>query len=302
MRSSRAGVVGLVAAAAFVLGGCSGGGSDSATTRAGGASAAQSAPELATAVPDATELLTKGSPAAAVDPAALGARRQVRTADLGLRVKDVPEAAAAVRALATTAKGFVQDEKSSNDPGDGRPEVTRALSVLTLRVPESGLDAVMTRVSRLGTEISRGQSSDDVTTQYVDVASRLQTQRESVARVRTLLDRANTIGQVVQIESELTRRQADLESLENRLAALDDQSALATLTVSLSPVVTAPVAAKTPSAFFDGLQGGWDALGSSAAVALQIIGALLPFAVLALLVAVPVLMVHRRRRTAAPTA
>ena len=102
---------------------------------------------------------------------------------------------------------------------------------------------------------------------------------------------------MVQVESELTRRQADLESLEARLAALSDQSTLATLTVSLSPVLTAPATPVAPGAFVDGLRGGWQAMLASVAVALRVLGALLPFGVLAALVGVPVAAIMRRRRT-----
>ncbi len=295
--------------AALALAGCSGGGG--ATASAGSASSAGegSGADSAAAQPFAA---SKGAApasarvdAAAADPAALGGRRQVRTADLGLQVDDLRVAAARVRALATAAKGYVQDEKTSTDPapvplpadGDVRTPQPTGQSVLTLRVPEQGLDRLMDQVAGLGRQVSRGQSSDDVTDRYVDVASRLRTQRESVARVRVLLDKATTIGQVVQVESELTRRQADLESLEARLAALADQSTLATLTVSLSPKRVAAATAVQPGAFVEGLRGGWQAMLASVAVALRVLGALLPFGVLAALVGVPVMVFMRRRRT-----
>ncbi|MEO7746358.1 MAG: DUF4349 domain-containing protein [Actinomycetota bacterium] len=293
--------------AALALAGCSGG--RDATASAGSASSSREGADSAAAQSFAA---SKGAApasarvdAAAADPAALGGRRQVRTADLGLQVDDLRVAAARVRALATAAKGYVQDEKTSTDPapvplpGDGGVTTPRPTgqSVLTLRVPEQGLDRLMDQVAGLGRQVSRGQSSDDVTDQYVDVASRLRTQRESVARVRVLLDKATTIGQVVQVESQLTRRQADLESLEARLAALADQSTLATLTVSLSPKGVAAATAVQPGAFVEGLRGGWQAMLASVAVALRVLGALLPFGVLAALVGVPVTVFMRRRRT-----
>ena len=294
--------------AALTLAGCSGGGS---TTTAGSASSSDAgavAPESVAGVKGGAPAGTRVD-AAAADPAALGGRRQVRTADLGLQVADLRASAARVRSLTTAAKGYVQDEKTSTDPTpvplpgpaeDGRsvgPPQLQGQSVLTVRVPEPGLDRLMDQVAALGRQVSRGQSSDDVTDRFVDVASRLRTQRESVARVRVLLDKATTIGQVVQVESELTRRQADLESLEARLAALTDQSTLATLTVSLSPVPATAAAQATPGAFVDGLRGGWQAMVASVAIALRVVGALLPFAVLAALVAVPVTVLLRRRRT-----
>lgn len=311
MNRSRAGAVGLAVAvaAALTLSGCSGS-SGSSPASAGGAPdrGLAGGPQPAADSSFAEGLAKSTGSAASVDPAALTGRRQVRTGDLSVRVDSVSAAAARVRSLATAAKGFVADEKTSSDPLPTPVPLDKGVqtpvpvpsgeqSSLTLRVPEGALDKVMDQVAGLGTLVSRGQSSSDVTGQYVDTASRLRTQRESVQRVRTLLSKARNLGQVVQIESELSRRQGDLEALEARLAALDDQTTLATLSVNLSPTQAKPVTAPPQGAFVSGLHGGLDALVASVAVALTIVGALLPFALLAALVGLPVLLLLRRRRT-----
>ena len=313
-RTVRSGVA-VALAAAVLVGGCSGrGGGDSASDAAAGAA-------IETANPDAREAPQPASggaagdnkaggakvDAASVDPSALAGRRLVRNGDLSVRVADVPVAVAKVRSLATAARGVIADEKTSTQPvsqpeGDAPSQRPFSESVLTVRVPQTALDKVMDDVGRLGTVVSRGQSSSDVTGQYIDTTSRLRTQRESVERVRALLGRATTIGQVVQIESELARRQADLESLQARMAALEDQTTLATLVVTLM-TKDAPVAATvTPGSFVAGLRGGWDALLASVAVALTVIGAVLPFAILIALVAVPLLVLRRRRTRSVPAA
>ena len=320
MNKTRARAAGVAVAAALVLGGCSSGGGSGSDSGASAGSASQAdaagsasqggAPVSGQPVPAtaseggklAAPNTTAGAPAA-VDPAALAGRRQVRAGDLRLQVKDVPAAAAKVRALAIGAKGFIADEKTRSDPTpvpqeDAKlipPDRDRGESVLTMRVPEVALDRVMDQVAGLGTPVSRGQSSTDVTGQYIDTASRLRTQRESVDRVRLLLSRATKLGDVVQIESQLARRQADLESLQAQLAALEDQTTLATLTVSLAPLAATPVTAPPQGAFVAGLADGWDALVKSVSVALTIVGAVLPFALLAAALALPVLALRRRR-------
>ena len=321
MNRTSARAAALAITVALVLGGCSGG-SDSAASQSNSA-AGQSDGAASQSDAAARDGAISGQPApaasfggneseaaagpAAANPAALSARRQVRNGDLRLQVKDVPAAAAKVRALANSAKGFIADEKTSSDPTpvpvpQGRedakispPKPDRGQSVLTLRVPEVALDRVMDQVAELGTLTSRGQSSTDVTGQYIDTASRLRTQRESVDRVRALLSKATKLGEVVQIESELSRRQADLESLQAQLAALDDQTTLATLTVNLAPDEDTSAATPPQSAFVAGLADGWDALVKSVSVALTIVGAVLPFALLAAAIALPLLALRRRR-------
>ncbi len=315
-RRAARGAAALLAALTLVA--CSGGNSDSSSgssgagassdQAAGGRAATQGAALAAGSVAgSAADSAARSTQQLTAKAAALEPRRQVRTGDLAVRVRDVDAAVARVRSLAVSADGYVGDERTVTDPGQPGAGASRAgsgtSSQLTLRVPEANLDAVMTQVAGLGTLLSRSTSSTDVSGTYVDTQARLQTQRESVARVRALLGRATTIGQVVQVEGQLAGRTAELEALEARLANLDDQTTLATLKVSLTPPVAAATAATVQDAtFLSGLRGGWHALGAGVSAALVVLGAVLPFAAVAAVVGVPVWLARRRRVRAAASA
>jgi len=106
--------------------------------------------------------------------------------------------------------------------------------------------------------------------------------------------RATDIGQVVALESEMSRREADLESMESQLAALKTSVERATLTVSLST----PNVAKKPVAtngFIAGLHSGWNAFTASASGLFTAIGAMLPFALFFALLGAPLVWWLRRR-------
>ncbi len=281
---------------ALVLAGCSGDGSDSsagATAAAAGAALDGPGSPVAAAAP--ADAAAKATQQLTAKAAALEPRRQVRTGDLSVRVKDVDTAVARARSLATAAGGYVGDERTLTDPQPQGAATTS--SSMTLRVPEAQLDRVMGQVAALGSVLSRATSATDVSGTYVDTQARLRTQRESVARVRALLGKATTIGQVVQVEGQLAGRTAELEALEARLANLDDQTTLATLKVSLTPppATAARTAPPQQATFVTGLRGGWHALGAGVAAALVVLGAVLPFAVVAAVVGVPVWLTRRRR-------
>ena len=108
------------------------------------------------------------------------------------------------------------------------------------------------------------------------------------------MSRASDIGQVVALEGELSRREADLESLESQLSALRTSVAMSPLTVLLNTPGTAPV---TDAGFVAGLRSGWDAFTASARGLLTAIGAVLPFAALGALIAGGIVWWIRRRRT-----
>ena len=216
----------------------------------------------------------------------------VRTGSLEVVVDDVAAAAEAASRLVRDGGGQVESDERSRAGGSEQ-------AVLRLRVVPAEFDATVAGLADLGEELARGLSSTDVTEQVVDLDSRLATQRASVERVRALLGEADTLGEVVQVEGELTRRTAELESLQARRAALGEQVALGSVELRLTASDDAPAAAGGALGFGDGLREGWDAMravGRAAGVAL---GAVLPFSPLLLLVGAFAWRA-RRRTTASP--
>ncbi|WP_379624222.1 DUF4349 domain-containing protein [Pseudonocardia sp. GCM10023141] len=194
-------------------------------------------------------------------------RSLVRTAQLSVEVKDLDAATRQVRTAAAANGGFVTEEKSGTSG-----------SWVVLRVPSDKLDALIDAIAPLGKVTGRNAQVVDATEQVVDLDARVSTQQASVARVRALLGQATSIGDVVSIESELSRREADLDSLTRRLSALKDKVALSSLTVDMrAPGSAATTEDPGTGGFLDGLAGGWDGLMKLGAGVGVVVGFLLPF-------------------------
>jgi phage-related minor tail protein len=158
----------------------------------------------------------------------------------------------------------------------------------------------MSDLADLGQLASRTSSAEDVTTQLIDVDAQIKVQEASVQRVRQLLTRAQSIRDIMAIESELANRQAQLDSLSQQQAYLENQTSLATIQVSIERQPDAVVEKEKDdrTGFLGGLGAGWDGLRATVVAVLTVVGAVLPFAVVALLVGVPVwLLVRRLRRS-----
>lgn len=166
-------------------------------------------------------------------------------------------------------------------PESGCP-TSYASSTTTLRVSNDDVDAMIADLAKLGVVAASYRTSEDVTAELADVDARLATAEASLARVRALMEKATTIADVVTLEAELSRRQADLEALQARQRTLADQTAQATVTVRLVSE-GAPVVEEQETGFLAGLSAGWDAFTGAAVIALTVLGALVPF----LLVLVP---------------
>ena len=284
----RSALAPLLLAAALALSGCSAGSDDSSESAAasgGDTAASDSGGGAAVPAPAAPAEDTTTESLARVD---VSGSAVVRTAELGVRVERVRAAADRAGQLVRDAGGQVAAERADGAAMDGGFENAE----LTLRVPPERFDEVLRQLAALGEERSRATSTEEVGDELVDLESRLATQRASVERVRALLAEASDLGQVVQVEAELTRRTADLESLQARLAALSERVGMSTVVLRLDSEDSPASAAGAPG-FLDGLRGGWDALLASARVAGAVVGALLPFLPLLALAAYGA---HRLRR------
>jgi hypothetical protein len=250
---------------------------------------------------------TGSTGATAIDPAALdNPDALARQASIALQVASIGQAVARVQAATAAADGIVLAESIGAPDGgpvplaDSSKVSATTYGEMTISVPSDKLDAVLGELGSVGKVIRSTSSSENVGSQIIDAQSRLATMRVSVERVRGFLDKATDLTQIVTLEAELTRRESDLEALEAQLASLKGSVARSPIQVSLTtvPAVVAPPAPAT--GFLAGLTNGWKAFVASVSVVLTVVGALLPFAVLALVVGVPLWLVVRRRR-AVPT-
>ena len=251
---------------------------------------------------------------AAADPVSVSEERRIRRGSVSVEIDDLTKAAGQVRDLAASLQGYVSDESIglesvpdvSFDEGADEPSPPLVLGPgearLVMRVPSDAMPEAMDRVADLGTELSRWSTETPVETALVDLESRIATQTASVQRVRDLLDQATSLDDVVQLESELSTREADLESIQAQQAALAGKAAMATVTAVLqTPDRAAEV--DDGDGFLAGFTAGWDALETSTVALLTVLGALLPFAIVAALVAAGLLTWRRsvRRQHQRPT-
>jgi hypothetical protein len=273
------------------LSGCSGG---------PGASSQESAPARSVAGAHARDAAVQdGDVARTADTAqarrAAAQRSVISKGTVMLRSTDVAGARFDVRQIADQYGGEVSDEQTDTDD-DG--EVVTAH--LVLRIPSSDFGEAMADLEDVADLAFSGRSAKDVTTQVIDTRVRLRAQRRSIARIETLLDRAQNLRDIVLIESQLTRRQADLDSLEKQSAYLQDQTSLATITVDIDHERAARQA-EDRTGFLAGLAAGWHGLVAVAVGLATAAGALLPWLAVLLLLAIagrPLVQRLRRHREA----
>ena len=314
MKTTRMAALPAALLALLLLGAC-GGGSDAGETGLNGTSAEQAPAaeqdDMDGVEAEAEDMARQSFGADAVDSASgssptqtqelpdYQSRAVISTGTVSLQSDDVAAAKFDLMKVVDTYRGEVSDEETATDD-DG--DVSR--SRMVIRVPSDDFDEVMTELGRVpGTDLrSAKRTSEDVTTQVIDTEVRVRAQEKSLERIELLLARARTIKDIVWIESQLTRRQAELDSLKSQQAFLADQTSLATITVFLEQTPEERPAEKKErddAGFVAGLDAGWDALRSAGTALATVVGALLPFAVLLVVLGIPTWLLLRplmRRR------
>ncbi|MCD0483077.1 DUF4349 domain-containing protein [Streptacidiphilus sp. ASG 303] len=307
----------LLAALALLGAGCSAGsgsgpsaadkavpGAARAQDSAAGGAAKEGGGRAAAALPGAGPT-GAGTPAGSPSAAATAGRSIAYTAELELEAADVAGTLERLHGLVTGAGGYVSSETASGQGGAATPGGDpQEGAQLVAKVPAAAFDRTLAGAGRLGRVLRRHREAEDVTDRVVDVESRLRTQRASVARVRALMDRAAGITDVVALEAELGRREADLESLERQQQELASRTALSTLTVDL--VAPSPDPAAAPGGGHRGfwasaghaLGAGWHALYVTARGLLVCLAAVAPFALVLAPAGWLAVRLARRRRAA----
>lgn len=174
-----------------------------------------------------------GADAAAVAHIATTERMVVRTASLDLIVPDTEKALADIQAMARELGGYVVSMEAYQYQ-EGRQ------ATVTFRVPAETLDTALDRLRAMATTVRRESvSGQDVTDQYVDLQSRLRHLEAKEKQLLEFLDRAEDTEAVLAVYEQLSATQAEIEQVKGRMQYLENQAALATVTVSLTPDVMA---------------------------------------------------------------
>jgi len=232
------GAVGAAPAGPLPEGGPATAGGGPAT--AGGGAAADSASPTNAMSPSDAKADGSAAPATLGQPGAVAEPRVVRTADVTVRVGSgtFSRAFDEVTTVATAEGGYVSGSTTStgsrgSDPSANGSDDQPRSSELTVRVPADRFDAVRRALAGLGTVEQEQVRGEDVTAQIVDHDARLKSLQAEEDALRTLVGRATTVGEVLQVQAQLFEVRQQVESIQAQRDQLDRQASLATIRVSL---------------------------------------------------------------------
>ncbi|MCL2693523.1 MAG: DUF4349 domain-containing protein, partial [Oscillospiraceae bacterium] len=107
----------------------------------------------------------------------------------------------------------------------------------TLKVPPDKLDTLMSFVGENGQVINSRVESDDVTDDYFDMKTRVESRRRSLESYYSLLEKADSVDEILKLQRTIDGIIEDIEAFEGRLRVLDNLTDMATVTLYIAQEV-----------------------------------------------------------------
>lgn len=222
----------------FIISGCGSSSSDTAVTAESTASAADygnggyskyayeepaeeaAAEEMGEELSSTDELIENG-------------RKLIKTVWMNMETEDFDATLSALEAEVAQVGGYI--ENSNIYYGSSTDSSNRSAD-LTVRVPSKSLNAFTGTMEGIGNVTRKNESVEDVTLQYVDLESHkaaLETEQE---RLLDLLSKAETMEEIIALESRLSEVRYQIQSMESSLRTYDNQIDYSTVYFDISEV------------------------------------------------------------------
>lgn len=175
-------------------------------------------------------------------------RKLIKYVDLTVETKEFDALTSALSDEIVSLGGYIENMEGSYGSNYNSYRSSKSATIVA-RVPAANLDTFLNSVGKQSNITYRSERTDDVTLQYVDMDSHKRMLLEEQERLLKFLEEAETIEDIISIESRLTDVKYDLESMESQLRTFDNKVDYSTVTISINEVIdyTEPIEVeKTP--------------------------------------------------------
>lgn len=152
-----------------------------------------------------------------------------------------------IRAKVDTLGGYIENSEIS-----GSEERNNRSASLTIRIPAEKRNELTETVKTEANVTYSSESARDVTLEYVDTQSRIDSLRTEQKTLLELLEKAEDIDTVLAIQNQLTEVRYELQSYESQLKVMENQVTYSTFYVNIYEVQRVTVSEE--SSFFTKLQ------------------------------------------------
>lgn len=161
-------------------------------------------------------------------------RKWIITVNMSAETEDLDVLMEALNGKISGLGGYVEDQDSYN--GSMYSSRRYRSASLTVRIPAQRVDEFTEEMSGIANVVSTNLSREDITLSYVATESRVKALQTEEARLLELMEQAETMADLLEIESRLTDVRYELENRASQLRLYDNQVDYATIYLSIDEV------------------------------------------------------------------
>ena len=161
-------------------------------------------------------------------------RKWVVTVNLQAETEDLDQMLEAVFRQVEQLQGYVENQNIHN--GTAYAEYRYRSASLTVRVPADSTDRFTEQVAKNGNIVSTSRNLEDITLQYVDTEARLEALETEEARLLELMEQAETMADLLEIEGRLTDVRYEKDRITSQLRTYNNQVDYATIYLDIEEV------------------------------------------------------------------
>lgn len=158
-------------------------------------------------------------------------RKIVKTATLSIKTNDYEVFMSGIKQKIEQYNGYV--EKSQEYNYDNKTDRNANMKV---KIPADKLESFIEELSSMGTVTSKTIGSDDITNSYIDVESRIKALETEQEALLGLMEKAESLADVISLQDRLSGVRADLEALKAQKQSYDEMVAYSEVSVDIREV------------------------------------------------------------------
>ena len=183
-------------------------------------------------------------------------QKLIRTASLELETMEFESTNAALNELVAQMGGYMENSNLRNRSSGYR------YAEYILRIPAERYEEFLNQAGTLCHETWRSTSQEDISEMYYDTQGRLKTQQIKLERLQDLLAKAETMEDIITIESAISETEMLIDNYSGTLRHYDGKVDYATVSISLQEVYKYSNTEEAPTTFASRLgnsfSSGWN--------------------------------------------
>lgn len=167
-------------------------------------------------------------------PKVMDTRKLIKNVSMEVETENFDELLGKLNGRIVSLGGYVENSYTYNGTTYSGKSM-RSASIVA-RIPAENLDIFLNQISENSNVVSKNESVTDVTLTYVDMESHKSALQSEEKRLEELMEEADSVEDLITIESRLSDVRYQIESMESQLRTYDNLVTYSTVSIEISEV------------------------------------------------------------------